>query len=791
MGRMRRMRRLRESLTVVCIGWAVILLAARAAEGDSFRLAGTEFDAKRTVSIKPDELRPVMVVEFLHQSLIRRDKDDASSGNVLVAGKNNRPLPTRILQLGPGDFCRLAFETVAGQNSYEIYYGGQSPGDPPPGKQSPKKDLVPKWTNTDGLILDTRRFGRCNLHDLDSLRRAFEKAKPMGADYVESVYHSHNPTSPTAGPFLSRYAGKMNISAAGNYTFWTSSQDCSFVLIDDKLVVSAPGRHGPLRRARPASGKTLRLSAGQHKFEYYHAAAGSETVMSLAWLKGPAGDKPRPTGIEPAVFIAASIGRAEAGPASTRAKKAVPDFRFKVAGEVPLPGETQPLLGVSFRDASPPGLATKSKFLWDFGDGQTSERQSPAHVYLRPGLYTVALSIKRGTRALTTTNRISIERPLRTRRSKEKPHKLDDYLGILSTYDAKRLDVASARQLVLAFLWKAETLAESEKAEEKQAAADHKSKSEEKPKRPQSRRIQEAAERRAAAEAAKKVAARRAESQKYLAMAVDVGRNALAGGDDKSVKASVSSSDDDIFKLAELVGPLARNRLGDSSMAFTIWQNAAARISQPVLKANCQLAAADIAIGDLLKPKLGKGLLDLAAAGLPKNSTDPAVVRLDRIWGDYWAFEGNGKAARKAYAQAQRSVNKSRSHVEKIAWRGAHSRSVEQYLKTEDWARAMEELQLWQEAFPADKIDGYLSLLLGRYWNGRGKYAQAVALSEQLVAVNHDSPYADQLLLLGAACEKKLDKPQRAEAMLHSIIKDYPGSPLVPTAKRMLVELKK
>lgn len=775
MGYLRQIRRFTESFTIACVGGAVLLLAASPAGGDSFRLAGSEFDAVRTVSIKPDELRPVMVVEFLHQSLIRRDKDDPASGNVLVAGKNNRPLPTRILQLGPGDFCRLAFETVAGQSNYEIYYGG-----PPP-----KKELVPKWTNADGLILDTRRLGRCNLHDLDSLRKAFEKAEPLGADYVDAVYHSYNPTYPVSEPFLSRYSGTMNIAAPGNYTFWTSSQDCSFVLIDDKLVVSAPGRHGPLYQARPELGKTTQLLAGKHKFEYYHAAAGTDTVMTLAWLKGPPGDKPRPSGIEPVVFKAASIGRAEVGPVSTRAKKVVPDFRFNVAGEVPLPDETQPLVGVSFQDASPPGLAAKSKFHWDFGDGQTSELQSPAHVYLRPGLYTVSFSVKRGTRALTTTNRIYVERPLHTHSSKQKPHKLDDYLDILSTYDAKRLDVVSARQLVLALLWKSEMLAEAEKSEEKADATDKKPENAEKPKSSQPRRVKEAVERRAAAEAAKQSEARRVESQKYLAAAVAVGRDALSADTGNKDGAA------DVIKLAELVGPLARNRLGDSTVALAIWQNGVARVSQPLLKAGCQLAAADIAVGDLLQPKLAKELLDSASAGLPKNTTDPVAARLDRVWGDYWALQGDGKAARKAYFQAQTRVNQSRSHVEKTAWRGAHSRSVEQYLKTKDWPRAMQEIQLWQEAFPADKIDGYMALLLARYWNGRGKYANAVALSEQLVAVNPNSPYADQLLLLAAACEKKLEKPQRAEAILQSIIKDYPGSPLLPTAKKMLDELQK
>ena len=56
-------------------------------------------------------------------------------------------------------------------------------------------------------------------------------------------------------------------------------------------------------------------------------------------------------------------------------------------------------------------------------------------------------------------------------------------------------------------------------------------------------------------------------------------------------------------------------------------------------------------------------------------------------------------------------------------------------------------------------------------------------------AVNADSPYVDQLLLLAAECEVKRGKKDRAIATLHSLLSGYPGSPLVPEAKQKLSEL--
>ena len=140
----------------------------------------------------------------------------------------------RVLQLGPGDFCRLAFQPVRGQSEYEILYGG----DPP-------TEALPPWTARDGLLLETRHYRECNLQKLEKVRAAFEAASPIGSDYVGEVRHACNPLTLKQGPFLSRYSGTLHIDVAGSYRIFTSSQDCSFLLIDDKLVISAPGRHGP------------------------------------------------------------------------------------------------------------------------------------------------------------------------------------------------------------------------------------------------------------------------------------------------------------------------------------------------------------------------------------------------------------------------------------------------------------------------------------------------------------------------------------------------------------------
>ena len=121
--------------------------------------------------------------------------------------------------------------------------------------------------------------------------------------------------------------------------------------------------------------------------------------------------------------------------------------------------------------------------------------------------------------------------------------------------------------------------------------------------------------------------------------------------------------------------------------------------------------------------------------------------------------------------------------------RGAHARSTRKIIKQKEFGRAGKELQAWQSEYPTEKIEGYLPLLCARYWAGRGKYAQAIAQAEQLLAVNHDSPYVDQLLLLAADSEMRRGRRDRALATLHSLLKDYPGSPLVPLVKKDIAVL--
>jgi predicted negative regulator of RcsB-dependent stress response len=282
-------------------------------------------------------------------------------------------------------------------------------------------------------------------------------------------------------------------------------------------------------------------------------------------------------------------------------------------------------------------------------------------------------------------------------------------------------------------------------------------------------------------------AARKAEAQKYLALAVAAGKVAL-------VDQSAAKGDVDLARLARLIGPMARESLGDSSLAGLIWLGASKRITAAAPKAECLIEAADVAVNDLATPeaaKAAKGYLDAAAAQLGADAARPGPItsRLKRVWGDYFALTGDGKAARKAYIEAASLVESRRTNAERTAWAGAHGRSTEQFIKAGELDRAAAQIRQWQDEFPADRITGYVTLLYARYWAAREMYAQAIALAGQLATVNSDSAYVDQIQVLAADCHLATGSPDKAIQTLRSLLKDQPGSPMVPQVKKRIAQL--
>lgn len=430
--RMNHFFRLAQATIFCAVG---VLLCARGSSvfAQRDRWNDDSFDYRRTVEIPAAAEHPtVIVADFFAHGQLR------PGGENLIVYGHNEVVPTRVLQEGPGDYCRIAFKTLANVPKYHIYYGGD---------KSPSVKR-PAWTLKNGLLLETHAWQDCNLNSLPSIRDAFTRSNRIGSDFVERVFHRHNPFDISQRPFLSRYVGMMQVPVTGKYTFYTSSQDASFLLINDKVVVSAPGKHPPERRAK-LSGE-IQLEEGLCKFEYYHAASGNETCMVAAWTIP--GFEKEPAQISPAIFRSDKVMHLPARGLEHRGLGPMPDFRMAILGDIPSPQENEPaMVRVQFVNTSPRSETLNAKYQWDLGDGQSTDVENPGHVYLHPSFYVVKLTVRRGAKMRTATNRVQVIRSIVVEKEKN-PDKLASYIELLEKYNALKLDPYGLVQLVRAYL---------------------------------------------------------------------------------------------------------------------------------------------------------------------------------------------------------------------------------------------------------------------------------------------------------------------------------------------------
>lgn len=137
------------------------------------------------------------------------------------------------------------------------------------------KPQVPAGSTTPGLL--------CDLYDGDwKTAPDFSKLTPKATVVTPTiVYPEQHPND----RFGLRYSGFIAVPATGLYTFSTTSDDGSLLMIDDVLVVDNDGSHGAIERTGAVG-----LLAGTHKIEvrYFQGAGGAS--LEASW-QGPGTDK--------------------------------------------------------------------------------------------------------------------------------------------------------------------------------------------------------------------------------------------------------------------------------------------------------------------------------------------------------------------------------------------------------------------------------------------------------------------------------------------------------------------
>jgi hypothetical protein len=277
---------------------------------------------------------------------------DAGKPNLRVVAGGGGGVPWRVLQVGPGSTCRLAFEVIPPVKDYYVYYGPQA---------AARK--APEWIPEAGLILKTRRFNGGAFKNYEQLKKVIDDSGPeYGTGLVRQVFHGHNPFGPSDA-YVSLYEGFLWIENGGEHTFATTSDDASVMLVGGKIVAAKYG-YGGARRDVRFMGKPVQLARGRHAFEYYHVDAGGEQAAVAAWK--PPGGK---WGVIPPEAFGPVIDPVAAGYA-VQGRAVAPDIRPINSGEVIFRGKQ--MTRFSFKNATLDPEVFQFRPQWDFGDGASS-----------------------------------------------------------------------------------------------------------------------------------------------------------------------------------------------------------------------------------------------------------------------------------------------------------------------------------------------------------------------------------------------------------------------------------
>lgn len=153
------------------------------------------------------------------------------------------------------------------------------------------------WTARAGVILETRELPEGAVETLADFERLWSgNSRVLGRSEVGRIFHGFHPHGPDR-PLLARYVGWLQIPAAGSFRFATLTDDASFLLINDRPVVSWGGWHSLQGGERGERNGAVDLPAGPCKITLLNAQKDAEFLSGAYW---------RPPGAAHAAVIPAS-----------------------------------------------------------------------------------------------------------------------------------------------------------------------------------------------------------------------------------------------------------------------------------------------------------------------------------------------------------------------------------------------------------------------------------------------------------------------------------------------------
>ncbi|HUS47096.1 MAG TPA: tetratricopeptide repeat protein [Phycisphaerae bacterium] len=421
---------MKRQASAICILAAATAVAAFARPADAWWKPAWKFRRAVTVpGFEPSKLPgdDVGVVTMPTAGKIKRDGSD-----IRVATPDDREVPCRVLMTGPGDQVRVAFALRPKVTKYYVYFG------------NPEAPAADPLDIRRGVLLEMWAYPGGALRTLEQVEGIFRRTRQLlGRDVRDRIFSAHNPFGPR-NSIAAIHTGWLNARRSGQYVFAVSSQNASFLLVDDKVLISNGGLHAVDRRARQSA--RISLEAGLHKLTFYHVSPGGHPYAVLAWRPPWQPNRQRFTFVPPGAFAPFVRGAPEA--MEEYGKAAGVDFLPEHLGETFMSNRYYQRYGFN---ALAPGRSQRSvKWTWDFGDGQTSTDPNVEHVYLLPGQYTVKLTGAVGAARMTQTNGLYVSRPW-DRVTDNRLDTVRHHADIVLKYDLKALPAQALGEAVLLF----------------------------------------------------------------------------------------------------------------------------------------------------------------------------------------------------------------------------------------------------------------------------------------------------------------------------------------------------
>jgi len=284
-------------------------------------------------------------------------------------------VPYKLIHCDPFGKTKIIFDAKTSFENYYIYFNN-------PNAQPANYNWDTLYT---GLLLETRKLGSGYCKNWHQMKRLLDRNKQIyGKGYVPNIFQGYNLFGPSER-FTSIYSGYIYCAQTGLHWFATASDDASFLFIDNRLVTQWPGAHGAARGVYGKYKGKIHLKAGIHKIDYYHAQFTGVTTAVAGWKK----PKDKYFKLIPAqVFLSpiqTKVTNFEKYDNPTAA-----DFTWKQISNYKIDKNIYSCL--QFYNLSR-DQKLGSLCIWDFGDGTTSKKTNPLHVYLQPGEYKVKLKI--------------------------------------------------------------------------------------------------------------------------------------------------------------------------------------------------------------------------------------------------------------------------------------------------------------------------------------------------------------------------------------------------------------